>query len=101
MTKFYEDLEKEFQLSSFVEKAEVITKIKEVNCNKEEMTKWIEEKKEKKPIPQEDEKVMKLYEELDQEFNLSSIVDKEEVIAKIKECNCDREKMNDWIFEEL
>ena len=44
---------------------------------------------------------MKLYEELDQEFNLSSIVDKAEVIAKIKEFDCDKEKMNEWVFEKL
>ena len=42
-----------------------------------------------------------LYDELDKEFNLSSIMDKKEVLEKIIDVQCDREMMNDWIFEQL
>ena len=42
-----------------------------------------------------------LYEEFDREFNLESIMDKKEVLEKIIDVQCDREMMNDWIFDQL
>ena len=42
-----------------------------------------------------------LYDGLDKEFNLSSIMEKNEVIQKIIEEKCDREAMNNWIFDKL
>ena len=42
-----------------------------------------------------------LYKDLDEEFNISSIMDKKEVINKIIELKLDREAINNWIFEKL
>ena len=47
------------------------------------------------------EEVNNLAQELDDEFNIFSIKNKEEVINKIIEYKCDREKMNDWIEESM
>ena len=44
------------------------------------------------------EEVHALYAELDNEFNLSSIMSRDEVIKKIIEFKCDRDSLNDWIF---
>ena len=46
------------------------------------------------------EKVNELYEELEEELNISSIMEKRVVIEKIIEVQCDRDAMNDWILEE-
>ena len=45
--------------------------------------------------------VKKMFEELEEEYNLSSILDEEEVLNKIVECNCNREEMNKWIEDNL
>ena len=45
--------------------------------------------------------VKKMFEELEVEYNLSSILDEEEVLNKIVECNCNREEMNKWIEDNL
>ena len=47
------------------------------------------------------EEVHILAQELDDEFNIFSIKNKEEVINKIIEYKCDREKMNEWIEENM
>ena len=44
------------------------------------------------------EEVLAVYAELDNEFNLSSIIPRDEVIKKIIEFKCDRDSLNDWIF---
>ena len=45
------------------------------------------------------EEVNTIFEELENEYNLSSILDKEKIIGKIIELKCDRGKINDWIDE--
>ena len=46
--------------------------------------------------------VYQMHEELEEEFNLSSILgEKEEIIKKIIEYNCDREKLTKWIEDIL
>ena len=43
-----------------------------------------------------------MHEELEEEFNLSSIFDeKEEIIEKIIDNNCNREKFNKWLEDTL
>ena len=42
-----------------------------------------------------------MYEEIDAEYNVSSMYEEEEVIEKIIEFNCNREKMNRWIEDNL
>ena len=43
VNKLYEELNKDNDLPSIADKAEVLDKIKELHCNKEEMIKWIKE----------------------------------------------------------
>ena len=65
---------------------------------------WSEIKKAKTNIDYQGlnkEEVENLYNELDGEFDISSIMDKEEVIKKIIELKCDKDVINDWIFEIL
>ena len=45
--------------------------------------------------------VKKMFEELDSEYNLSSIFEEEEILNKIVECNCNREEVNNWIQENI
>ena len=44
-------------------------------------------------------KVKEIYSFLEDECNISSILDREEVINKIIELNCDEEKINNWLYE--
>ena len=44
-------------------------------------------------------KVNTIFEDLETEYNLSCIIDKEQIIAKIIELKCDKEKINYWIDE--
>ena len=45
--------------------------------------------------------VNKLAEDLDDEFNIFSMINREEVINKIIELKCDRDKILDWIEENI
>ena len=97
----YAELDKEYKFSeSNIKKEEVINKIKEENFDKEKIKEWI---KAKLPQPDPDIKpeVQKLFDELDDEYTLSTILDKDEVIKKIIEYNCDREKINKWIEDSM
>ena len=62
--QLFNELNNEYNLIS-IKKEKILDKIKEVNYNKEEMSKWIKEKI--------DQEVNKLYEELIKENNISSI----------------------------
>ena len=42
-----------------------------------------------------------MFNELEEEFNISSLLDKEEVVLKIIECKCDRKQMDKWIEDKL
>ena len=42
-----------------------------------------------------------LYIDLEEEFNITSMFEKNDVIKQIIEFKCDREKLNDWIAEKL
>ena len=47
----------------------------------------------------EEDVVFTIFNELETEYNLSCILEKEEIIAKIIELKCDKEKINAWIDE--
>jgi hypothetical protein len=47
------------------------------------------------------EKIEKIYKEIDVEYNISSMFDREEVLAKIEEFNFDKEKIARWIEDNL
>jgi len=46
-------------------------------------------------------KAEEILNELDEEFNIYSFLDKEEALNKIIELNYDREKINDWVLGQL
>ena len=93
------------EYGSKLQKEEIVGKIKEFNFDEDKIKEYIKKKNEGnnnidyQGLKKED--VENLYNELDQEFNLSSIMDKEEVIKKIIELKCDRDALNDYIFEKL
>ena len=77
-----------------------------LNEDPEEIRKREEEEKDKENIKQilniefkvlDKEEVYQIYKELDNEYNMSAIFDKEEIFKKIIEYNCDKEKMDQWI----
>ena len=99
INELFDKLNQEFEFDS---KEEIVQKIKEFNFNEDKIKEYI--KKNNNNIDYQGlnkEEVENLYNELDQEFNLSSIMDKEEVILKIIELRYDRDALNDWIFEKL
>ena len=93
------------EYGSKLEKEEIVGKIKEFNFDEDKIKEYIKKKNEGnnnidyQGLKKED--VESLYNELDQEFNLSSIMEKEEVIRKIIELKCDRDALNNWIFEKI
>ena len=81
-----------------------------LNEDPEEIRKREEEEKDKENIKQilniefkvlDKEEVYQIYKELDNEYNMSAIFDKEEIFKKIIEYNCDKEKMDQWIEDNL
>ena len=46
---------------------------------------------------EEDPKVIEIFNELEDGYNLTSLKEKEEIIEKIKELKCDRDKINEWV----
>ena len=69
---------------------------------REEEMKRIQEKKENIDYKGLDKiEVEKIFNDLDEEFAISYLFDKEEVINKIIELNCDRLKINEWINDNL
>ena len=104
INELFDKLNQEFD--SKLQKEEIVQKIKEFNFDKYKIKEYINNKKSYEIYNIDyqglnKEEVENLYNELDQEFNLKSIIDKEEVILKIIELRCDRDAFNDWIFEKL
>ena len=91
------------EYGSKLEKEEIVGKIKEFNFDEDKIKEYIKKKNEGNNNIDyqglDKEEVEKIYEDLEQEFNISSIIDKEEVIKKIIELKCDRDALNNWIFE--
>ena len=46
---------------------------------------------------EEDPKVIEIFNELEDGYNLTSLKEKEEIIEKIKELKCDRDKIDKWV----
>ena len=46
---------------------------------------------------EEDPKVIEIFNELEDGYNLTSLKEKEEIIEKIIELKCDRDKINEWV----
>ena len=81
------------------------------NFDKEEVQKWINEKKPKvqpqpQPQPQPindefEEKVKEIYDELEDGYGISGFIDEEAAKDKIRELKLDREEINQWIENTL
>ena len=75
---------------------------KEDNFKEEEDIKRMKEKNENIDYKGVDKiKVEEIFNNLDDEYNICSKFDKEEVINKIIEFNCDKRKINNWICKNL
>ena len=75
---------------------------KEDNFKEEEDIKRMKEKNENIDYKGVDKiKVEEMFYDLDDQYNICSLIDKKEVINKIIEFNCDKQKINNWISENL
>jgi len=89
-----------------LDKNEVLNYIKEKQFNKEEVQKWIDEKKPKqeKANPVNDkfeEEVNKIYQELEDDYAISGFIEEEAAKDEIRRLNLDREAINKWIENTL
>ena len=89
-----------------LDKNEVLNYIKEKQFNKEEVQKWIDEKKPKqeKDNPANDkfeEEVNKIYQELEDDYAISGFIEEEAAKDEIRRLNLDREAINKWIENTL
>ena len=91
-----------------LDKNEVLNYIKEKQFNKEEVQKWIDEKKPKpkqekaKPVNDKfEEEVNKIYQELEDDYAISGFIEEEAAKDEIRRLNLDREAINKWIENTL
>ena len=94
-----------------LDKKEVLDYIINQNFDKEEVQKWINEKKPKvqpqpqpQPQPKNDEfeeKVKEIYDDLEDGYGISGFIDEEAAKDKIRELKLDREQINQWIENTL
>ena len=89
-----------------LDKNEVLIYIKEKQFNKEEVQKWIDEKKPKqeKDNPANDkfeEEVNKIFQELEDDYAISGFIEEEEAKKQIRKLNLDREAIIDWVENTL
>ena len=92
-------------------KEEVLNKIKELNFNVDEIKEFYKKKKVDNPVVNpaneggngndDDEEVNNLYQELEDEYGISGFIDEEAAKAKIRELNCNRDQIVDWIENNL
>jgi len=92
-------------------KEDVLNKIKELNFNIDEIKEFYKKKKEINPVVNpaneggngndDDEEVNNLYQELEDEYGISGFIDEEAAKAKIRELNCNRDQIVDWIENNL
>ena len=54
-----------------------------------------------KSLCKDKKKVEEVLDELEEELNITSVIDKDKVIQKIIEFNCDKEKLNKWYEDYL
>ena len=78
----------------------ILNKIIELKFNENEIRNFFKAAgKEKEEGGNDDQKVIEIFNELEDGYNLTSLKEKEEIIEKIKELKCDREKINEWLEE--
>lgn len=94
-------------------KEDVLNKIKELNFNVDGIKEVYKKGKLVDPIVNpaneggneggngDDEEVDKLYQELEDEYGISGFIEEEAAKAKIRELNCNRDQIVDWIENNL
>ena len=89
-------------------KEEVLKKIKELNFNVDDIKESYKKRKVIEPIVNpanegngDDEEVDKLFQELEDEYGITGFIDEEAAKAKIRELNCNRDQIVDWIENNL
>jgi hypothetical protein len=90
-------------------KNEVLEYIKKKQYNKEEVQKWINDKKpqpepQPQPAPEPDDKeeqINQIYQELEDEYGISGFMEEELAKEKIRDFNLDKTKINEWIESAL
>ena len=98
----FEKLNNQFNLMLIQE--EIEKKIIEFNFDEDKIIDWIIKNKDNenvfyKRLNKDD--IEDIYNDYDEEFNISSMVEKEDFIKKIIELKGDRDALNDWVFETL
>ena len=111
--KYQEDFNKTTAKKDEIKQKEIILENK---FNEIEIKKWIEANKDKiaepiaqpgpKPEPaqnpdQDDQKAEEIYQRLNDEFVVGNFMDKDDVIAKIKEFDYDYEKAKGWVEDQI
>ena len=76
-------------------KEDILNKIKELNFNVDKIKEFY------KGGNDDDKKVNKLYQELEDEYGISGFIEEEAAKEKIRELNCDRDLIVDWIENNL
>ena len=94
----FEKLNNQFNL--MLKKEEIEKKIIEFNFDEDKIIDWIIKNKNNENVFYNGQ-VETIYNELDEQFNLSSILSKKDIIKKIIELKGDRDALNDWVFEIL
>ena len=94
----FEKLNNQFNLMLIQE--EIEKKIIEFNFDEDKIIDWIIKNKNNENVFYNGQ-VETIYNELDEQFNLSSILSKKDIIKKIIELKGDRDALNDWVFEIL
>ena len=74
----------------------ILNKIIELKFNENEIRNFFKTAKNEED-EEEDPKVMEIFNELEDGYNLTSLKEKEEIIEKIIELKCDRDKINEWV----
>lgn len=92
--------DKRYNLSSYIDKQEIINVIIEEKFNEETVEKWIKEKigYPDQSILNKEKEVENIYYELENEFNISSLLGRNEVINIIRKMDCDRDKIKESIL---
>ena len=94
----FEKLNNQFNL--MLKKEEIEKKIIEFNFDEDKIIDWIIKNKNNENVFYNGQ-VETIYNELDEQFNLSSILSKKDIIKKIIELKGDRDALNDWVLEIL
>ena len=85
-----------------LDKKEVLNYIKEKQFNKEEVQKWIDEKKPKLNVNDKlEEEVNKIYQELEDDYAISGFIEEEAAKDEIRRLNLDRKAINKWVENTL